>query len=71
MVGGQRAELKGYFHRVSTQGERWKTALDLTQTRGKGSPPEKHFPTNKKELLTFFGVMVKKGVADDGGNDDE
>jgi hypothetical protein len=41
------------------------------QTRAKASPPEKHFTANKKELqyALFLGVTVKKGVADDDGDE--
>ncbi len=40
---GQRAELKGYSHRESTQGENWTTAVI----------PERQFTANKKELLNL------------------
>jgi hypothetical protein len=44
---GQRAKLKGYSHRESSQGQSWTTALDLTKLGQKAAT------ANKKELLTL------------------
>ncbi len=70
-MGGQRTELKGYFHRESTQGESCKTVLDLTQLGEKAARQKNTSPLIRKSYSPFFWVTVKKGVADDGGNDDE
>jgi hypothetical protein len=70
-TGGQRAELKGYSHRESIQGESWTKALDLIKLGQKAARQENASPLLRKSYSLFIRVTAKKGIADDDDDDDE
>jgi hypothetical protein len=63
--------VKGDSHRESTQGESWKTALNLTKLGQKAAHKKNTSMLIRRSysFSLFLEVMLKKGVVDD--NDDE
>ncbi len=63
------AKLKGHSHRESTQGESWKTALDLTELGQKTARQKDNAPQIRKSNSLFLRVIVKNAFTGDDDND--
>ncbi len=70
-VEAARAELKGYSHKESAQGDKWTTALELTELGQKAARWKNTSLFIRKRYSVFLGAVVKTGVADDDDNDDK
>jgi hypothetical protein len=65
------AKLKSHSHRESTQGESWKTALDLIKLGQKTARQKDNAPEIRKSNLLFLRVIVKNEFTDDDDIDGE